>query len=234
MTPIPGADIDLVIFDCDGVLVDSEMLSAVTLVDCLGACGYETDVTQVHAHFLGQGFATVAADFRRRTGRALPGDFLERWHADLFARFDEALRPCSGVTETLDALTRPICLASSSRPERIDRSLAAAGLARFFQGRKFSAVEVKHGKPAPDLFLHVARSIGVPPGRCLAVEDSLPGVAAARAAGMPVVGFSGGSHITPEMVRGLRDAGCETVIDDMRRLPPLLDGARVDRVFDSE
>lgn len=234
MTPIPGADIDLVIFDCDGVLVDSEMLSAATLVDCLGECGYETDMGQVHADFLGQGFGTVAADFRRRTGRALPGDFLERWHVELFSRFDAALRPCPGVAETLEAITRPFCLASSSRPERIDRSLTAAGLAHFFQGRKFSAVEVEHGKPAPDLFLHVARSIGVPAARCLVVEDSLPGVAAARAAGMPVVGFSGGSHITPEMVRGLRDAGCVTVIDDMRRLPALFDGAASDAVFDSE
>lgn len=234
MTPVTGTDIDLVIFDCDGVLVDSEVLSAGTLADCLGACGYETSTAEIYASFLGRGLDTVATRFSNATGRPLPADFVERWHAELFARFDVSLRPCPGVPETLGEMTRPFCLASSSRPERIDRSLATAGLAHFFRGRTFSAVEVSRGKPAPDLFLHAAARMGAAPARCLVVEDSRSGVAAARAAGMAVVGFTGGSHITPEMVGALRHAGCNTFIGDMRRLPPLLDNGPNSAIFGSE
>lgn len=234
MTPVTGTDIDLVIFDCDGVLVDSEVASAATLADCLADCGYETSISEIYTSFLGRGLDAVAANFRSVTGRPLPDDFRQRWHAALFARFDVSLRPCPGVVEILDKMTRPFCLASSSGPERIGRALATAGLAHFFEGRAFSAVEVSRGKPAPDLFLHVAARMDTAPGRCLVVEDSRSGVAAALAAGMPVVGFTGGSHITPEMVDALGDAGCDTLIDDMRQLPPLFDNRRENRVFGSE
>lgn len=185
---------DLVIFDCDGVLIDSEVLSADVLIALAGECGIPLTRAYVRDHFLGRSFPTVARVIREDLGRALPESFEADYRARLLARFDTDLRPMPGVHAVVDSLAVPACVATSSSPPRAARSLAIAGLTDRFP-RVFTASEVARGKPAPDLFLHAAASMGADPARCLVIEDSRPGIAAAQAAGMQVVLFTGGGHM---------------------------------------
>jgi HAD superfamily hydrolase (TIGR01509 family) len=188
---------DLVIFDCDGVLVDSEIIAANTLSRLLAREGVETTVGGVLEAFLGKTFASVEHEFRARTGTPLPADFGPLYRSELAAAFQRELKPIAGIREVLlmlSAAGRPICLASSSSQERIETSLQITGLSQFFSGRVFDSSMVQRGKPAPDLFLHVARTLNADPSRTLVIEDSPAGVAAGKAAGMTVWGFVGGEH----------------------------------------
>lgn len=185
---------DLLIFDCDGVLIDSEVISARVLVELAAEAGARFDAAHVREHFLGRSFPTVAASIRDSFGIALPPDFEARYRAQLLARFEAELRPMPGVLDLLGRLAVPACVATSSSPPRAARSLAIAGLDRFFP-QVFTASLVPRGKPAPDLFLHAAAAMGAAPDRCLVVEDSRPGLLAGRAAGMEVAFFAGGSHL---------------------------------------
>lgn len=187
--------IDLVIFDCDGVLVDSEMLSAGVLMGLMAEEGYPLSEEAFRADFLGRSFAAAALRARERFGRPLPEDFESRYRDRLFARLEAELKPMAGVAAVLAAMRAPFCLATSSSPRRLALSLAATGLAGFFEGRCFTASEVQRGKPAPDLFLHAAARMGVAPARCLVIEDSELGVRAGLAAGMEVWHFTGGCHV---------------------------------------
>ena len=185
----------LVIFDCDGVLVDSEMLSAGVLMGLMAEEGYPLSEEAFRADFLGRSFAAAALRAKERFGRPLPEDFESRYRDRLFAKLEAELTPMAGVVEVLEALRAPFCLATSSSPRRLALSLGASGLARFFEGRCFTASEVQRGKPAPDLFLHAAARMGVAPARCLVIEDSELGVRAGLAAGMEVWHFTGGCHV---------------------------------------
>jgi HAD superfamily hydrolase (TIGR01509 family) len=185
---------DLVIFDCDGVLVDSETISASTLADNLNRVGFRVDLDYVNDYYLGRSFSVIEADFLRRTGRPLPQEFAAAWYHDLFAAFRRDLKPIAGVADVLARLTIPKCVASSSAPARLGLSLAVTGLASLCGDHVFDASMVRRGKPAPDLFLHCAERMGAPPARTLVVEDSVSGIAAAVAAGMTAWGFVGGSH----------------------------------------
>lgn len=187
--------IDLVIFDCDGVLVDSEMLSAGVLMGMLTQEGYPLTEEAFRADFLGRSFAAAALRAKERFGRALPEDFESRYRDRLFATLDAELKPMPGVVEVLAGMRIPFCLATSSSPRRLALSLKASGLAQFFEGRCFTASEVQKGKPAPDLFLHAAGRMGMDPARCLVIEDSELGVSAGLAAGMEVWHFAGGCHV---------------------------------------
>jgi HAD superfamily hydrolase (TIGR01509 family) len=151
-------------------------------------------------------------------GCTLPADFSARVNRTLFARFETDLKPVEGVREAILALPQPRCVASSSMPERIALSLRVAGLSDLFD-HIFSATEVPRGKPAPDLFLHAATRMGARPEDCLVIEDSAAGVKAAIAAGMRVIGFTGGSHCGPAHADRLRRAGAPVVIDWMADLP---------------
>ena len=186
---------DLVIFDCDGVLVDSEMLSAGVLMAMMTEEGFPLSEEAFRADFLGRSFAAAALRARERFGRPLPEDFESRYRDRLFARLEAELKPMEGVAEVLSELRVPFCLATSSSPRRLALSLRSSGLARFFEGRCFTASEVPKGKPAPDLFLHAAAKMNVAPGRCLVIEDSELGVRAGLAAGMEVWHFAGGCHV---------------------------------------
>jgi HAD superfamily hydrolase (TIGR01509 family) len=186
--------LDLVIFDCDGVLIDSEVISARVLVDLAAEEGILFDVAHVRENFLGRSFPAVAQSIRERFGVPLSIDFEARYRARLLSRFESELRPTDGIMEVLGRLALPACVATSSSPQRVARSLAITGLDRFLP-RVFTASLVPRGKPAPDLFLHVAAELGVAPGRCLVIEDSRPGLIAARAAGMEVAFFAGASHL---------------------------------------
>lgn len=187
--------IDLVIFDCDGVLVDSEMLSAGVLMGMMREEGFPLTEEAFRADFLGRSFAAAALRAKERFGRALPEDFESRYRDRLFAKLEAELKPMAGVAEVLAALEAPFCLATSSSPRRLALSLRAAGLTRFFEGRCFTASEVQKGKPAPDLFLHAAGRMGADPAHCLVIEDSELGVRAGLAAGMAVWHFAGGCHV---------------------------------------
>jgi HAD superfamily hydrolase (TIGR01509 family) len=187
--------ISLVIFDCDGVLADSEMLSARVLMSQLAALGIELSLEQFLAEFLGRSFSAAQEKLRERTGRELPARFAQDHLDGLMALYATDLRAMAGVEQVLSALKIPKCVASGSAPARLDYTLNVCGLNAHFGSHVYSASMVKNSKPAPDLFLYAAEAHGVSPDRCLVLEDSEMGVRAARAANMKVWHFTGGSHI---------------------------------------
>jgi HAD superfamily hydrolase (TIGR01509 family) len=212
---------DLVIFDCDGVLIDSELLSIRADRECLAECGIELSVDEIRDRYTGISFAGMVADLEARHG-PLPADFADRHRTRLWPLFETELQAIPGVGAVLDSLTCKICVASSGRPERLKHALSLVGLYDRFHPHIFSATEVPRGKPAPDLFLHAAERMGVMPERCVVIEDSLPGVTAAVAAGMRVIGFVGASHCRPGDAARLSAQGAIAVIDDMAQLLPAL------------
>ena len=189
------AKTDLIIFDCDGVLIDSELISARMLIAELKGYGVDMDMSFVSRHFLGRSYPVVLKEVRERWGVALPDRFETDYRARLLAAFERDLAAMPEVRETIAALRVPYCLATSSSPDRLRRSLDITGLVPLFAGRLFTASEVKAGKPAPDLFLHAAAKMGAAPNACVVIEDSLNGVRAGLAAGMQVWRFTGGSHL---------------------------------------
>ncbi|MFB9365970.1 HAD family hydrolase [Kitasatospora sp. NPDC001664] len=212
--------VELVVFDCDGVLLDSERLAVRVDAVVLAALGWELSEEEIVHRFVGRSHAYMTSEIEAHLGRALP----EGWDAEFQPLYDEAfateLTPVDGIEAALDAIALPTCVASSSSHPRLRRTLGQVGLHHRFEGRIFSASEVANGKPAPDLFLHAATTLGVPPGRCLVVEDSRFGVAAARAAGMRSLGYAGG--LTPA---AWLEGPATTVFTDMRELPALVAAA---------
>jgi HAD superfamily hydrolase (TIGR01509 family) len=186
--------ISLVIFDCDGVLIDSEIISAGALVEELARLGIAIGMGHVLENFIGHPYAVVAGKIAAMAGAPLPASFETDYRSRLVQRFDAELRPMPGILEVLDRLAVPFCAATSSHPERAQRSLRAAGLAERFGERVYTTSLVARPKPAPDLFLHAAKAMRVDPRHCLVVEDSDLGIAAAQAAGMIAWQFTGGSH----------------------------------------
>ncbi|MFJ9840161.1 HAD family hydrolase [Kitasatospora sp. NPDC101155] len=209
--------IELVIFDCDGVLVDSEVIAVRVLVQLGEEYGWPLTEAEVIEKFVGRSEAANHAMVAERLGEEAATLFDKRFRELHAEAVDAGLTPVDGLVEALDAITLPTCVASSGSHEKMRHTLGRTGLYGRFEGRIFSATEVGRGKPAPDLFLHAARSMGVDPARCLVVEDSGPGVAAARAAGMRALGYAGG------VTAAERLAGPGTVVfDDMRELPGLI------------
>ncbi|MBV8777181.1 MAG: HAD-IA family hydrolase [Alphaproteobacteria bacterium] len=222
---------DLVIFDCDGVLIDSEMLTVKVEVALLAEAGIAISGDEILARYCGISMKSMLADLETRFARPLGDNFAARHAVELAALCQTELQAMPEVEAVLDALTGKICVASSSSPERLRHTLGLVDLYRRFDPHVFSATMVERGKPAPDLFLYAARNMGVEPTRCVVVEDSLPGVAAARAAGMAVVGFAGGSHCAADHAQRLTAAGASAVVAHMRDLPPaLLAGAAPGRL----
>jgi HAD superfamily hydrolase (TIGR01509 family) len=209
----PG--LDLIIFDCDGVLVDSEVLSCRCLCEVLARCGIKLELDEALELFLGRSTGAVLQHYGAH-GRALPDNFLSDLKACVRQAFQSSLQPIPGVGSLLSSLRVPHCVASSSDLDRVTFSLARAGLAVHFDGWLYTAQMVAHGKPAPDLFLYAAAKMQAEPARTLVIEDSVSGVAAARAAGMKVWGFVGGSHYESRDGRAiLREAGADRVFDRM-------------------
>ncbi|MFF9677543.1 HAD family hydrolase [Streptomyces eurythermus] len=195
---------DLVIFDNDGVLVDSEPMSNRLLAGYLTELGHPTSYEDSVRDYMGSAMHRVHDLVLERTGRRLPEDFDEVFHARVFAAFERELRPVPGVTDVLEKLAAdgvPYCVASSGSHERIRVGHRTTGLDRWFTDERiFSSEDVGRGKPAPDLFLYAAERMGVAPGRCVVVEDSPLGVQAAVAAGMDVYGFT--AMTPPERLEG--------------------------------
>lgn len=191
-----AAVFDLVIFDCDGVLIDSEIISARMLINELARLGVQIDLDYVARNFLGRSYPTVMAQIRREFGLNLAPEFEVQYRESLLEEFRRSLKVMPGVPEVLDELSVPFCVATSSSPRRADMSLALTGLRDRVGDRLFTASQVKHGKPAPDLFLFAASAMGAAPHRTLVIEDSRTGLRAALSAGMQVWHFTGGSHFT--------------------------------------
>lgn len=209
--------IELVIFDCDGVLVDSERI-AVRVQVALGAeLGWPLTEDEVIDRFIGRSNASIGEQIAARLGDEAAVVWWERFEQLHREAVDAGLLPVDGLPEALDAIALPTCVASSGSHDKMRHTLGRTGLYEHFEGRIHSATEVARGKPAPDLFLHAARKMGVDPAACVVVEDSRPGVEAARAAGMRAFGYAGG--LTPAE----RLEGPDTVVfHDMRKLPILL------------
>ncbi|MEU6162270.1 HAD family hydrolase [Streptomyces sp. NPDC047130] len=210
---------DLVLFDNDGVLVDSEPISNRLLAGYLTELGHETSYEDSIRDYMGSAMHRIHDLILERTGQRLPADFDDVFHARVFAAFERELQPVPGVAEVLRRLIEdgvPFCVASSGSHERIRVGHRKTGLDRWFDdARIFSAQDVGRGKPAPDLFLHAARSMGVPPERCAVVEDSPLGVRAGLAAGMDVYGFTA-------MTPAGKLAGAKAVFSAMGELAALL------------
>jgi HAD superfamily hydrolase (TIGR01509 family) len=211
-------DVMLLIFECDGVLVDSEPLSCRIDAETLTECGVPYTAEEVARDFTGVSIKDQIARIEMERGIRLPDDFTERLNRTLFQRFETDLKPIDGVRDAILSLPFPRCVASSSIPERIALSLRVTGLADLFDNI-FSSTQVARGKPAPDLFLHAASRMNTLPEECLVIEDSIAGVQAARAAGMRVIGFVGGSHCGPGHAEKLRQAGAPVIIERMSDLP---------------
>lgn len=210
---------ELVVFDMDGVLVDSELISARVTAAALREAGADVSEADLLDRFLGTSTASILEKIAAEQGCRFPASFQEDLRARVLRAFEADLKPIAGVAGVLDALTVPRCVASSSHPVRIRRSLELAGLLDRLTPHLFSATMVSEGKPAPDLFLLAASTMEVDPTRCLVVEDSVAGVQAGKAAGMSVLGFTGGSHVEPEAhARRLQAAGADDILDHMANL----------------
>lgn len=214
---------DLVIFDCDGVLVDSEPIAIGVLSRFLAGLGVDVGEDYAYRAFLGRTWPTVVAAISREFGLKLTDAEAAAMRAVLFDRFRAELKPVAGVGDMLDSLGIPCCVASSSMPDRLRLALEVTGLLARFEPHVFSASAVARGKPAPDLFLHAAAAMGADPRRCLVVEDSPPGIEAARAAGMAVIAFLGGGHVAASRLgEAIAAAGPDAVAADMADLAALL------------
>lgn len=221
MTPI-----ELVIFDCDGVLIDSEAISCRVDAAYLTETGFPISAEEIMERYVGISAATMLADVEGRYGRRLPEDFGEILHRRIAAAFETELVAMAGIEGVLGDLGCASCVASSSAPERLRHSLGVVGLLPRFEPHIFSASQVPRGKPAPDLFLFAADQMGVAPESCLVIEDSSAGVRAAVAAGMTVFGFTGGGHVGPGHEQRLRQAGATAVFAHMSELLVLIEAGR--------
>ena len=198
---------DLVIFDCDGVLIDSEIISAQMLVTELSKLGVHINLDYVATHFLGRSYPTVMNQIRAEFGLNLPPEFEDQYRQRLMAAFETDLQIMPHVQTVLARLDLPYCVATSSSPRRAELSLRLVGLGELTGPRLFTSTMVAKGKPAPDLFLHAMAAMGFQtPARCLVIEDSLNGIRAARAAGMQVWQFTGGSHLANRLLDEPTDA----------------------------
>jgi len=213
---------DLIIFDCDGVLVDSEVISCRAHAETLTRHGYPITADQVLNRFLGVSDREARLMIENEISRKLPNDFESQVKQATLQFYADDLRAISYVGEAIAAIGLPKCVASSGTPEKIRHGLTCARLYDQLAPHIFSASEVKRGKPAPDLFLFAAEQMQAAPARCLVIEDSIPGVTGAVAAGMTVLGFHGGSHCRPGYGDTLRAAGAIMTFEDMRQLPDLI------------
>ena len=213
---------DLVIFDCDGVLVDSEVISCRAHAATLTRHGYPITDEQVLQRFLGVSDREARLIIETEMGRKLPDDFDAQVKEATLKFYAGDLKAIAHVADAIAAIDLPKCVASSGTPEKIRHGLDCAGLYRQLAPHIFSATQVTRGKPAPDLFLFAAEQMRSLPARCVVIEDSVPGVTGAVAAGMTVLGFHGGSHCQAGHADKLAKAGAALVFDDMRQLPDLV------------
>lgn len=181
-----------IIFDCDGVLVDTEAISNRILIEMAGELGLFVSPEYADAHFSGTRLQNILDYFAQETGKPLIADFEANFRRRSFAAFSQELQPIKGIHDLLHTLTLPYCVASSGPPEKIRLNLTTVGLIDRFAGKIFSAYDIQRWKPDPGVFLHAAKTMGFAPQDCLVVEDTLPGITAARRGGFDVIAFTNG------------------------------------------
>jgi HAD superfamily hydrolase (TIGR01509 family) len=216
-----GRPFELVILDCDGVLVDSERIAVRVEAELLAELGWPLSEAEIVERFMGRTDEYMDQAIEARLGDRLPAGWKDRFHAQYRAAYAAELAPVDGVLDALDRIAVPTCVASSGSHDKLRFTLGHTGLYARFEGRIFSGKEVANGKPAPDLFLHAAARMGAEPAACAVVEDTVWGVVSARAAGMRAFGYAGG--LTP--AERLEGPGTR-VFHDMRELPALLAAGR--------
>ncbi|MEQ8449488.1 MAG: HAD family phosphatase [Nitratireductor sp.] len=210
----------LVLFDCDGVLVDTETIANRRLVELFNEAGFATDYDYCRRHFSGRSLTSVQEEIEA-SGVSLGADFVDRWNEGLPALFADRVEPIPHVRQAVEAVRDAgiaYCVATSARISKMHITLGATGLMPLFEHALFSATMVARGKPAPDLFLHAAKTMGHPPETAIVVEDSVPGTRAGTAAGMTVLSYAGDPMADRD---GLAQAG-GILFDDMRDLPALI------------
>jgi len=185
-TTLRPVQCDAVIFDCDGVLVDSERLANEVLVECIRPLGIALSVEDAMARFCGVRMAQCVEQLESMRGGQLPESFVSEFRRRVASVFADRLKPVDGALELVQSMTLPYCVASSAPREKIELSLSLTGFLSYFEGNIYSSYEIEDWKPSPGLFLHACRAMGVAPERCAVVEDSLPGIQAGIAAGMTV------------------------------------------------
>ncbi|MGG7517297.1 HAD family hydrolase [Allorhizobium undicola] len=215
------AGFDLILFDCDGVLVDSEIIAAKVESKLLTEAGYPISVEEMGERFAGMTWKNILLSIEKEVDIPLSASLIDKSEKLLDARLEREVKIIEGVVYALSRLTGPRCICSNSSSARLDMMLRKVGLREVFGPHVYSAKDLgaDRVKPKPDIYLHGAAQFGVQPQHCLVVEDSVHGVAAARAAGMRVIGFTGASHTYPSHADRLTDAGAETVISRMMDLP---------------
>ncbi len=217
--------LDLVIFDFDGVVVDSELVSNGLLAQVATELGHPMTALEGVAYFGGSTLGQQVEKFTKLAGRDMPENFGHELHERTLGALS-AVRPIEGLGDFLDWLdAKPRCIGSTSALDRIEHCLNATGLTPRFGGNVFSVAMVKRNKPAPDIFLYAAAQMGVAPARALVIEDSPHGVQAGLAAGMTVVGLAAASHLGATHMQRLQEAGAHVVVDSYRGLKEVLDGA---------
>lgn len=209
---------ELLILDCDGVLVDSETIAHEIIVEMLGEAGVTLQIDAAFDRFLGQSTAHCVNTLAELLGKAVPAAFMDDYRGRIQLAFQSRLRAVPGIEAALDQIRLPYCVASSGEPEKMRTTLGITGLLPRFEGRLTSVAEVANPKPAPDVYLLAASKFGVAPSNCVVVEDSPTGVAAAVAAGMTVLGYSA---LTP--ANRLLEAGAHRVFNTMSLLPSLIE-----------
>jgi HAD superfamily hydrolase (TIGR01509 family) len=211
----------LFVFDCDGVIIDSEIIASAVDAELLAEFGYEITPAEVTRRFSGLTARSIGAVIAAETGRPLPEDFFTRTKAEIERRFAAELKPVAGIHELLDKLEGPRCVCSNSSSERLRISLEKTELYDRFKPYIFSAVEVgtRQPKPSPNVYAHAIKEFAVEPRAALIIEDTVFGIKAALGAGARVIGFTGGSHTWPGHAEALMEAGAETVINRFADLP---------------
>lgn len=217
--------VELVMLDCDGVLIDSEFLAAQVECERYAAFGYEMTVEEFSGRFAGLSEERIRDAIGEEIGRGFPPDFAEETTRLVTERIAAEVEPIDGVREMLRRLDRPLCVCSNSSTEQLRKSLGRAGLWETLESHIFSARDLgtERMKPAPDVFLEAARAMGVDPRNAVALEDSVHGIQGARAAGARAIGFTGGRHSWPGHADALTEAGAATVVTRLVDVAPMID-----------
>jgi len=218
------SNIELVIFDCDGVLVDSEIIGIQIEAELLHAAGCSISIEELTERFSGMSWRGILLSLEKETGRPLLDRLLNKTESLLDTRLPEEVQAVAGVREVLEGIVYPFCICSNTKLSRVEAMLDRVNLRRFFGDRIFSAKDLGEGrsKPKPDVFLVGAERMGGAPSRTVVVEDSVHGVHGAHSAGMTVLGFTGGSHTYPGHPERLREAGAHLTFSHMREFPGIL------------
>jgi HAD superfamily hydrolase (TIGR01509 family) len=219
---------DLILFDCDGVLVDSEIIAAEVESKLLRDNGFEITAEEMCIRFAGLDWKNILLTVEKEAELPLSAALIDKSEALLDRALSIRVKMIEGVRTALSRLTEQRCICSNSSSKRLEMMLTKVGLKPYFEGHVYSAKDLgpDRTKPKPDIYLHGAKQFDADPARCLVIEDSVHGVHAARAAGMRVIGFTGGSHTYPTHADRLTDAGAETVISRMAELPQMVDALK--------